>query len=243
MRYLFVYQDVSQPARDLVERLGVEDVEIIIVRKGEREVSRDVRARLRATPGANAVICQVTRKYQRDAARLVNVDLIIGEFREGDRQLLDWLVPPATEAEKFSLPSESFLEAEGNSAHLVLARDALDSADSLAEHRHRFASKAANLLRRCANGEAVGPMRGWKESHGVDFAPVGKVSVAYSITCAGETKTGKSQWHLKEGDNTSVESAARVYFDRIEFQGVSKIVVFLVGPHPDDGEYPVEIVI
>jgi len=90
-------------------------------------------------------------------------------------------------------------------------------------------------LARYADGEDLGPLRNWKDNYGVDFAPNGRVKHEYVITWRGHEREGTTEWHLKEGDKTERESAARIYFERVDFETEVKVVVFYVGPHPEDG--------
>lgn len=118
----------------------------------------------------------------------------------------------------------------------MLHTDALKHADDLVEHRWEFAALGAELLARYALGESLGPLRNWKSAHGVDFATNGQVTYKYRGSSGSETCDGRTDWHLKEGDNTTRESAARIYFARVEFSSGTRVVVFYVGPHPKDGE-------
>jgi hypothetical protein len=133
-------------------------------------------------------------------------------------------------------PSEAFRAAVQGSPDLILHPDALNDADQLVEHRWRFAEEGAKLLARYAASEDLGPLREWKQKFAVDFAANGRVSFKYRWTCKGEYREGSTEWHLKEGDNTSKRSAARIYFARVEFGEGARIVVLYVGPHPEDGE-------
>ncbi|HFE45625.1 MAG TPA: hypothetical protein ENJ18_09030 [Nannocystis exedens] len=58
-------------------------------------------------------------------------------------------------------------------------------------------------------------------------------------TSKGKDTEGTTDWHLKEGDKTTRESAARIYFERVEVAGEVKVLVFYLGPHPDDRKYSV----
>ena len=239
MRFLVVYQDFSKPAQEVVDRLGVEDVTVLIVRKGERNASAEFLAELQAHPNAPTAVCQVVRKFRRSIEALVDIQYKPKNFRPDDQQLANWLLPPDTVDESFLAPAEALTKAIQKAKHLVAADRALEHADELAQHRWKFANRSADLLARYADGEDLGPLRNWKESHGVDFAANGRVSYEYVVTSKGENAEGTTEWHLKEGDKTARESAGRIYFERVEVAGEVKVLVFYVGPHPDDGNYSV----
>lgn len=236
MRFLFVYQDYATQARKLLDELDVRDVELVIARKNAISPTEPELARLRTHSGADAAACEINRIYRKSAAAFVTFCCTPKKFRFEDRQLRDWLVPPGQGPLIHAAPSDAFRTAASGCPRLLLHPDALKAADELAAHRRAFANLAATLLARWASGESLGPPREWKSTHGVDFAPNGRVAFKYAGTCGSDAREGRTEWHLKEGDNTTRASAARVYFARVEFPSGTQVVVFYVGPHPEDGE-------
>jgi len=237
MRFLFVYQDYSEQAQTLLDELDVRDVTVIVCRKGANAPTADEIALLVASSNAEAAACEINRKYRRSVAPYVDFCCEPKKFRIEDQQLRAWLVPPTAVASQWVAPRQAMTNASKQSVHLVIADGALDHADELASHRRRFVNLSADLLARYANREDLGPLREWKRRHQVDFAANGRVKFDYSVSAAGTKRSGSTEWHLKEGDNTSRESAARIYFERADIGGAIKVVVFYVGPHPKDGTY------
>lgn len=236
MRFLFVYQDYAEPARQLLDELQVRDVTVIIARKNARAPTNDEIKVLQAHQGAEAAACEINRKYRKSAAAYVSFCCEPKKFRLDDQLLREWLVPKDRAVVKYGKPSAAFLDAALRTPALVLHPDALRFADDLVEYRWQFATLGADLLARYAMGEALGALREWRATHGVDFAANGRVAFKYRGTCSGESRDGRTEWHLKEGDNTTPEGAARIYFARVEFSAGARVVVLYVGPHPDDGE-------
>lgn len=237
MRFLFVYQDFAKPAQDLITRLGIKDVQLIIARRGETAPNDAERETIDGGTRARAALCQVHRTYKKFIEDFVDLEYIAKQFREGDKQLEAWLLGPAAEQEhEYPLPSVIFMEHAKACSTFRLAKGALDAADQLDETRRPFAKKAADLLLRHVRSRDTGAMREWKAKHGVEFAPNGKVKYKWT---APSGKQVASEWHLKEGDKTTAERAARVYFDCCEDDGEVEVVIFHVGPHPPDGEYEV----
>jgi hypothetical protein len=236
MRFLFVYQDYAEPARKLLDELQVDDVTLIIARKNAQAPTDDEVTMLNKHAGADAAACGINRKYRKRAAEFLTFCCEPKKFRFEDQQLREWLVPKGRIEVSRKKPSDAFRAAAQRSAALVLHPDALNHADELVEHRWRFAETGAALLARYAAGEQLRALREWKQKFAVDFAANGRVSFKYKWTCESEYREGKTEWHLKEGDNTTRESAARIYFARVEFSGGARVVVLYVGPHPDDGE-------
>lgn len=236
MRFLFIYHDYADKARELLENLGVRDVTLIVLRKNADCPDDAELDLLRKHQGAEAAACEVNRKYRKCASAYVNFCCEPKKFRFEDQQLREWLVPKEWVAPSLHSPSDAFRGAASRTSYLVLHPDALKMADEIAEHRWSFTADAADLLARCALGEPLGALRDWKRNYGVEFAPNGQVSFRYEGTCGTEVRRNRTEWHLKEGDNTSRESAARIYFERVDFESGLRVVVFYVGPHPPDGE-------
>lgn len=236
MRFLFVYQDYSEEARKLLEELEVRDVRLVIARRNAQAPTEDEVKLLEAHRGAEAAACEINRKYRKSAAPLVSFCCEPKKFRSGDQRLREWLVPRNRVMVSFGKPSEAFMDASRRQPALVLHADALRTADEIVEHRWQFATLGATLLARYAAGERLGAPREWKSTHGVDFAVNGRVAFKFMGTWEGDSRSERTEWHLKEGDNTTRKSAARIYFARVDFSSGTRVVVFYVGPHPDDGE-------
>ena len=163
------------------------------------------------------------------------------KFRFEDKQLRDWLVPPASPKLVHKRPSEAFLDVAAGSPSLILHPEALKFADEMAEYRWPFANDAAVLLGRYSRGEDVGPKLDWKAKHGAHCVAGGEVIFGYTAFTSDEAIKGVSYWHLKAGDHTSREGAARIYFERLVLARGSYVIVFYVGPHPDPGKRNVSV--
>lgn len=237
MRFLFVFHRQEAPARALLQRLGVADVVLIVIKQNQIEPSPDEMEKLTRAGPTEGAACGVARKYRKTIPQNINLVVEPKEFRPDDKVLEQWLVPPPSTARNFELPSIEFERAiSGSNGRLVATHKALATANDLEALRHPFAGISATLLGRLATGEDLGPMREWKSNHQVDFAANGPVSFKYEIRYGSERQGRTSQWHLKAGDRTSAEGAARIYFDVLKFS-VIHVVVFHVGPHPISGEY------
>ncbi len=244
MRFLFVYQDFTDAARKLLEQLAVNNVVLIIARKNADAPTKEELAQLIANPAAGAALCQVNRKYAKSVTGIVKLEYQAKKFRADDQQLREWLVPAAAVLLEPDAPSQAFLQVAGQAyPSLVIVSSVLEHADEIAKHRWAFATKSARFLAKYAAGEIVGSLRSSKVDYGVEFAANGRVAFRYVVRFGSHEHSGRSEWHLKEGDHTTRESAARVYFDRIEVAGRILIVVFYVGPHLDDGEHRVDITV
>lgn len=241
MRFLVVYENFSKPAKELVDRLGVKDVSVLLVRKGENRASSDLLSALKKYPDAPTAVCQIVRGVRKSLEDVVDIQYATKEFRANDQQLAHWLLPADTQRTPLLAPSQAVAAAEQRAEHLVVAFGALQHADEIASHRWRFTNTSAELLRRYAEGEDLGANRNWKQAHGVDFATNGRVRYEYEISSNGAKVKRSTEWHLKEGDHTSREGAARIYFDHVQVGVNWKVCILYVGPHPADGDYSVRI--
>lgn len=236
MRFLVVPQDRAKESRDLLERLAVSDIQLVLVKKREDAPSAEDERLFRAHPQAPAALVSVKRDYAKAVRKLLSIECERKEFRAEDQLLVAWLKPTPPVVDEPPDPRTAMTAAEATCDRLHFAKHALVAVDEIPPHRHGFIARAAQLLIRFANGEDLGPFKEWKERHWVHFAGGGKVSHQFHYMSEGKSTSFLSDWHLKEGDFTSPESAARVYFGRAERDGRMDVFVAYVGPHPKDGK-------
>ncbi|MEA9753722.1 hypothetical protein VDG64_00675 [Xanthomonas campestris pv. raphani] len=234
MRYIFVYQDFFGTVEQLLAELGVTDVEVILVKKGQQAVSEAELQRLQST-GGSCVLIQVERRFKKSLGD-VEIAHFIKQFRLKDKVLQGWLLPDPPPEEGCAAPKAAFLQAAADCCWLVFADSALSRADEIASIRWAFVNRAAQLLRRLAMGEQLGPMREWEGRFDVNFANNGQVRYAFNPPKHQHRQA--VEWHLSAGKRTTAEAASRIYFDHRQIGGISHVLVFYVGPHPADGTYP-----
>lgn len=234
MRYIFVYQDFFGTVEQLLTDLGVTDVQVILVKKGQQAASEAELQRLQSS-GGSCVLIQVERRFKKSLGD-VEIAHSIKQFRRDDKVLQGWLLPDPPSEHVSPPPSEAFSLAAADCCWLVFADSALNRADEIASIRWSFVDRAAQLLRRLALGEQLGPMREWEGRFDVNFANNGQVR--YSFDAPRQPHTEAVEWHLSSGRKTTPEGASRVYFDHRRIAGVWHVLVFYVGPHPADGTYP-----
>ncbi len=234
MRYLFVLERNKVDTEALLSELGVADVRVIGVAKSDREVSQDLLSDI-VNNGITVGFSGIERGYRRSFGALV-FGFMTKDFRKNDAKLREWLAPPPPAPISCpDSPRKSFENIQATHPSVVFADGALDDADNLAGHRWSFANRAAQLLADQAAGKDVGPPREWHQRYQVHYARNGNVVYKYDLP--GNQGRKQTDWHLKEGDGTSAEAAARVYFDFVEVFRKSYVLIFYVGPHPKDGTY------
>jgi len=131
------------------------------------------------------------------------------------------------------VPSEAFTAIANT--NVVLAEDALSQADRITVRRYDFAIRAASALAEYATKKEApeGLSKFFKERE-LDFAVNGATVATYDVMRKGVAVASNlsTEWHLKEGDKTSQEDAARIYFHSTTIDGTWYLFVLWCGPHP-----------
>lgn len=133
------------------------------------------------------------------------------------------------------LLSEFFESLAARDARILIAKGALDSCDQVADHRIDFFKSAAEafntLLER--NGH-VGRLDAFFRERGIEHAQSGGITTTLKVSKDGAVLYSKSSnMHLKQGDATTPQSAARLYFHQLFIEDVCHIAILYAGPHPD----------
>ena len=128
---------------------------------------------------------------------------------------------------------------------MILADGALNLADEVSDLRVKFVNDAARALLQYADraGSPVGDLGVFFGDLKVHHAVNGQITVDYSVSMDGRVVIKAStEQHLKKGDRTEPENAARIYFDTVAFpkrfenvklpKRKSLVVVLYCGPHP-----------
>jgi hypothetical protein len=245
MRFLVIYQDHVKAARELVLELGVIDVTVLHVTRGEQTPSRAYVEALGTNGDKREVaVVQVHRKYRRALESICNITCERKEFRREDKILRDWLRPAAAVSTASTLlPTVAFQNAAASQSRFILGDGALTHADDLRTERHPFANRAAvatSTLAGLKGGRTNKPLVDWfgDAPHRLTFAVNGRVSFKYEILSNGVVlATNETEWHLKEGDNTERLNCARVYFDKCRIADICHVVLLYCGPHPSEGRH------
>jgi len=133
------------------------------------------------------------------------------------------------------LPSEYFRTASEASPQLIFSEDVFDVCDQVAKHRHAFMNKAADAFSKMvALKGQVGPADPFFAEFGLDHAQTGGIQTTLQVN-KGESKIydRTSSVHLKQGDNTTPQAAARIYYHSFLHDARCYVVVLYAGPHPD----------
>lgn len=246
MRLLFLPQSYARQADELLTELGVCDVQVVLVARSEYAVPVEHGRTLHAHPDANVATVQVNKRYVKSIESLgVRVACERKEFRSEDPILRAWLSPPSGVSRHVDqlLPSQAFADASARQQRLHIVNGALNESNNLDPLRHPFCNNAAKALEAYASsgGSTGAGLADWFRGYQVDYAANGQVSFTYDAHLgSNHVRDRYSEWHLKQGDRTTREKAARVYFHNIRLEGDFHVIVFYCGPHPDDGNHHVQ---
>lgn len=162
------------------------------------------------------------------------------ETRSFNQKFLDSLF---SSLEKFlfprkePLPSTRLLEIEQSNDSFIIAKGAIESCDEVAKHRFKFIIDASEaLLDICNRSGNVGPIEKYFESLGLDHAQSGGIEITLRASLKDGTVIHEktSQTHLKQGDKTTPQAAARVYYQTFKNEDRYYVVVLYAGPHPEN---------
>lgn len=145
-------------------------------------------------------------------------------------QLRDTLFPVVA-----TLPSEHFAGLAAACDQIVLTTGALSSCDEVDPHRRGFLIDGANALHEYVmNPGGVGRVDEFFGARGLKFAQSGGMTVTLEVYRNGKIAyTESCQTHLKKGDATTPQSAARLYFHVFRLDEIQRVAILYAGPHPE----------
>lgn len=132
-------------------------------------------------------------------------------------------------------PSQYIMQAVQGCPNLVIVGDAIDLCDQIANHRHPFIFSAIDafvvLIERLGD---VGVLRQFFQERGLNHAQTGGIGVELDIKLNGvRIRRETHHTHLKSGDGTTVQAAVRIYYQCLLREGIYRVFILYVGPHPD----------
>lgn len=131
-------------------------------------------------------------------------------------------------------PSDFIRQLAGELGVLLIADGALDTCDQAAPHRHDFIRKAATALADAATNGLDGRFDAYCSERGLLHAQSGGSTFSVSVLSGGAiVQQHQCQTHLKQGDKTTKEAAARVYYTFVSVNAERYAALLYAGPHPD----------
>jgi hypothetical protein len=132
------------------------------------------------------------------------------------------------------LPSEYFRQVVDGNNQILIADDVYATCDLVAIHRYDFMKRAIDALVEFATDGSGGRIDAFFRARALDHAQSGGINASLEILCDGEIVLSESSnTHLKQGDKTTPEGAARLYYHHFFFTDRTYVAILYAGPHPD----------
>jgi hypothetical protein len=131
--------------------------------------------------------------------------------------------------------SQHVSKAVASSPRLVLIGDAIALCDELPDYRHGFVTTAMEAFVELVAGNGCGVgLDEFFKTRNLHFAKTGGIQTKLEISVNSKViRDEVHHIHLKSGDRTSPQAAARIYFQMLTHEQLLWIFLLYVGPHPD----------
>lgn len=136
-----------------------------------------------------------------------------------------------------SVPSDRFRKSKEDCDDYEILGNALDRCDEVAEVRHAFLKRSAEALEDlCRKKGQVGmSLDAFFTKKRAPLAQTGGMQTSVCLMKGTRLlHQSDSNMHLKEGENTTPQAAARVYFQHLTFKDKYRMYLMYAGPHPDE---------
>jgi hypothetical protein len=157
-----------------------------------------------------------------------------GTFYDALYAQLAAMLLPAQPSPPCELPSAALRAALGRNELLVVAEGIFDHCDDVAPLRHQFVADTLEAFLHFLINGAGGRIDAFFDSRGLPHAQSGGSLVKVEIWCAGKKlKKFSVQTHIKRGDHTTAEGAARIYYCVFQLKEFKYLGVLYIGAHPE----------
>ena len=131
--------------------------------------------------------------------------------------------------------SQRIVTMAAASPRLVLIGDAIELCDELPDYRQGFVTAAMEaFVELVASSGSAGGLDDFFRRRNLHFAKTGGIQTKLEISANGRViRDEVHHIHLKSGDRTSPQAAARIYFQMLTHEQLLWIFLLYVGPHPD----------
>ncbi|MDH0569423.1 hypothetical protein N7671_19985 [Pseudomonas oleovorans] len=133
------------------------------------------------------------------------------------------------------LPSECIRQATERNRDLHVVGNGIDLCDEIAPLRHGFVRESIKAFSEliALNGN-VGNLDEFFRARGLHHAKTGGIATELEIMIDGQfVRKETHHTHLKSGDKTRPQAAARIYYQLLMHEDVFRVFLLYVGPHPD----------
>ncbi|WP_210558338.1 MULTISPECIES: hypothetical protein [unclassified Pseudomonas] len=140
-------------------------------------------------------------------------------------------------AEEELLPSQYIRAATERTGQLIVVANAIELCDNVAPGRYDFIRLAIDAFEELIElkGEVgTGGLEEFFRERGLLHAKSGGITIELEIKRQGKKLQSEcSNAHLKKGDKTTPQSAARIYYQYLRLDDVFYLFLLYAGPHPD----------
>lgn len=132
-------------------------------------------------------------------------------------------------------PSECIRLACQGTPNLIVVGSAIDLCDSIAPERYSWVKLAIDAFVELIRHEGnVGNLDAFFETRQLYNAKTGGISVKLEVRVEGRrVHLATTSAHLKKGDATSPQAAARIYYQFATLSGTFYVFLLYAGPHPE----------
>jgi len=130
-------------------------------------------------------------------------------------------------------PSEHFRALAESNPRFLVTSGSLDECDDVPNHRRKFLIKCADSCVELLGLKIDKALEEYFEGRGIGHAQNGKEKGTLTIKKDGKQLYSETrETHLKQGDNTTRQNAARVYYHYLSIEKLNYVGILHAGPHP-----------
>lgn len=145
-----------------------------------------------------------------------------------------WFGLPAVAPAAEPTPSEYFRQVADANPQILFAQGVFATCDHVAPHRHDFLKRAVDALVDLVADGSGGRIDAFFREKGLDHAQTGGISTTLEVLSGTQTVYHETtHTHLKQGDKTTPEGAARLYYQVFSHHERVYVAILYAGPHPD----------
>lgn len=132
------------------------------------------------------------------------------------------------------LPSIYFQDLVDRDPRVIIPDGSLELCDQVAKHRYKFMRSAVDAFETFLSEGSGGRIDDFFENLGLRHAQSGGIVASLKVfreeICIHD---GETETHLKQGDKTAKNAAARIYYYLFNIKSTSYLGILYAGPHPD----------
>ncbi|WP_162956966.1 hypothetical protein [Pseudomonas aeruginosa] len=150
---------------------------------------------------------------------------------------------PGIQQNAITSVSDHFQAVLEKNDHIHFHDSILDCCNAVAPHRYEFMKSAINALSDFIALGSDGRIDAFFRERGIEHAQSGGINTTLKVLLNGhEIYKKTANTHLKKGDKTTPEGAARIYYQIFHFDDASHLAILYAGPHPEsDVSWTLEI--